>query len=62
MATSGAIYNFLMFIHLPIDVRNICVLLAPRAASSVEMQSFACLLACTCGESHFPFAFSDVLR
>ncbi|KAG8964915.1 oligosaccharyl transferase stt3 subunit [Tulasnella sp. 419] len=29
MATSGLIYNFLQFIHLPVDIRNVCVLLAP---------------------------------
>ena len=29
MATSGVIYNFLKAINLPVDIRNICVLLAP---------------------------------
>ncbi|KXN88003.1 Dolichyl-diphosphooligosaccharide--protein glycosyltransferase subunit stt3 [Leucoagaricus sp. SymC.cos] len=29
MATSGVIYNFLSAINLPVDIRNICVLLAP---------------------------------
>lgn len=29
MVTSGAIYNFLHAINLPVDIRNICVLLAP---------------------------------
>ncbi|TRM58829.1 glycosyltransferase family 66 protein [Schizophyllum amplum] len=29
MATSGVIYNFLRAINLPVDIRNICVLLAP---------------------------------
>ncbi|QRV73765.1 glycosyltransferase family 66 protein [Ceratobasidium sp. AG-Ba] len=29
MATSGVIYNFLHALHLPVDIRNICVLLAP---------------------------------
>ena len=29
MATSGAIHNFLKAINLPVDIRNICVLLAP---------------------------------
>ncbi|XP_006461707.1 oligosaccharyl transferase STT3 subunit [Agaricus bisporus var. bisporus H97] len=29
MATSGVIYNFLHAINLPVDIRNICVLLAP---------------------------------
>ncbi|KAH7326889.1 putative oligosaccharyltransferase [Rhizoctonia solani] len=29
MATSGLIYNFLHALHLPVDIRNICVLLAP---------------------------------
>jgi len=29
MATSGVIYNFLRAIHLPVDIRNICVMLAP---------------------------------
>ena len=29
MATSGVIYNILRGLHLPVDIRNICVLLAP---------------------------------
>ncbi|KAI0287353.1 Oligosaccharyl transferase STT3 subunit [Russula brevipes] len=29
MATSGVIYNVLHSLHLPVDIRNICVLLAP---------------------------------
>ncbi|KAJ3515218.1 hypothetical protein NLJ89_g1889 [Agrocybe chaxingu] len=29
MATSGVIYNFLHAINLPVDIRNVCVLLAP---------------------------------
>ncbi|KAL1659744.1 Dolichyl-diphosphooligosaccharide--protein glycosyltransferase subunit STT3A [Schizophyllum commune] len=29
MATSGVIYNFLKAINLPVDIRNVCVLLAP---------------------------------
>lgn len=29
MATSGVIYNLLHAINLPVDIRNICVLLAP---------------------------------
>jgi dolichyl-diphosphooligosaccharide--protein glycosyltransferase len=29
MATSGVIYSALHAINLPIDIRNICVLLAP---------------------------------
>lgn len=29
MATSGVIYNILHGLNLPVDVRNICVLLAP---------------------------------
>ncbi|KAI0675579.1 oligosaccharyl transferase STT3 subunit [Trametes maxima] len=29
MATSGVIYNVLHALHLPVDIRNICVLLAP---------------------------------
>ena len=29
MATSGVIYNFLHMLNLPVDIRNICVLLAP---------------------------------
>ena len=29
MATSGVIYNVLHYFHLPVDIRNICVLLAP---------------------------------
>jgi dolichyl-diphosphooligosaccharide--protein glycosyltransferase len=29
MTTSGVIYNLLHALHLPVDIRNICVLLAP---------------------------------
>ncbi|KAF8323525.1 oligosaccharyl transferase STT3 subunit [Cantharellus anzutake] len=29
MTTSGIIYNILHFIHMPVDIRNVCVLLAP---------------------------------
>ncbi|KAL4063249.1 glycosyltransferase family 66 protein [Scleroderma citrinum] len=29
MATSGVIYNLLHALHLPVDIRNVCVLLAP---------------------------------
>ena len=29
MATSGVIYYTLQALHLPVDIRNICVLLAP---------------------------------
>ncbi|KIM34096.1 glycosyltransferase family 66 protein [Serendipita vermifera MAFF 305830] len=29
MATSGVIFNFLRAIHLPVDIRNVCVMLAP---------------------------------
>ena len=29
MATSGVIYNVLRWLNLPVDIRNICVLLAP---------------------------------
>ncbi|KAG6330460.1 hypothetical protein ID866_8628 [Astraeus odoratus] len=29
MATSGSIYNILHALHLPVDIRNVCVLLAP---------------------------------
>lgn len=29
MATSGVIYNILHALNLPVDVRNVCVLLAP---------------------------------
>ncbi|KAE9406176.1 STT3-domain-containing protein [Gymnopus androsaceus JB14] len=29
MATSGVIYNFLHYFNLPVNIRNICVLLAP---------------------------------
>jgi dolichyl-diphosphooligosaccharide---protein glycosyltransferase len=29
MATSGVIYNVLHSLHLPVDIRNVCVLLAP---------------------------------
>jgi hypothetical protein len=29
MATSGVIYNLLHYFNLPVDIRNVCVMLAP---------------------------------
>jgi len=29
MVTSGIIYNFLKLINIPVDIRNVCVMLAP---------------------------------
>jgi dolichyl-diphosphooligosaccharide--protein glycosyltransferase len=29
MVTSGIIYNFLRLINIPVDIRNVCVMLAP---------------------------------
>jgi len=29
MVTSGVIYNILRALNLPVDIRNVCVLLAP---------------------------------
>ncbi|KAG8908595.1 oligosaccharyl transferase stt3 subunit [Tulasnella sp. 403] len=44
MATSGVIYNVLRFFNLPVDIRNICVLLAPgfSALTAYATYLFTC--------------------
>jgi dolichyl-diphosphooligosaccharide--protein glycosyltransferase len=32
MVTSGLIWNFLRWINMPVDIRNVCVMLAPGFA------------------------------
>jgi dolichyl-diphosphooligosaccharide---protein glycosyltransferase len=43
MATSGVIYNFLRAIHLPVDIRNICVMLAPAFSGLTAWSTYMCV-------------------
>lgn len=40
MVTSGAIYHFLKAITIPVDIRNICVLLAPACSGLTAVASY----------------------
>ncbi|KAH8701078.1 putative oligosaccharyl transferase subunit [Talaromyces proteolyticus] len=40
MVTSGAIYHFLRLISLPVDIRNICVLLAPAFSGLTALATY----------------------
>lgn len=44
MATSGVIYNFLHALNLPVDIRNICVLLAPGFSALTAWATYMCVL------------------
>jgi len=48
MATSGVIYNFLQAIHLPVDIRNICVMLAPAFSGLTAWATYMYVLFYTC--------------
>ena len=56
MATSGVIYNILHALNLPVDVRNVCVLLAPGfsalTAWATYMYVLLCLTVCEPGQTH----------
>ncbi|KAL5362649.1 Oligosaccharyl transferase STT3 subunit-domain-containing protein [Aspergillus floccosus] len=52
MVTSGVIYHVLRFLTIPVDIRNICVLLAPGFSG---LTAFAMYLL-TCEMSHSPSA------
>ena len=43
MATSGVIYNLLHALNLPVDVRNICVLLAPGFSALTAWATYMCV-------------------
>jgi dolichyl-diphosphooligosaccharide---protein glycosyltransferase len=43
MATSGIIYSFLHAINLPVDIRNICVLLAPGFSAFTAFATYLCV-------------------
>ena len=44
MATSGVIYNFLHALHLPVDIRNVCVLLAPGFSALTAWATYMCVI------------------
>ena len=43
MATSGVIYNLLHALNLPVDIRNICVLLAPGFSALTAWSTYMCV-------------------
>jgi len=43
MATSGVIYNILHALNLPVDIRNICVLLAPGFSALTAWATYMCV-------------------
>ncbi|KAJ7898828.1 STT3 subunit of Oligosaccharyl transferase [Mycena olivaceomarginata] len=49
MATSGVIYNFLHALNLPVDIRNICVMLAPGFTKELKDESAGLLAAAFIG-------------
>ena len=44
MATSGVIYNILHALNLPVDIRNICVLLAPGFSALTAWSTYICAI------------------
>jgi dolichyl-diphosphooligosaccharide---protein glycosyltransferase len=40
MVTSAVIHNFLQFINLPVDIRNVCVLLAPGFSALTALATY----------------------
>lgn len=40
MATSGVIYNVLHALHLPVDIRNVCVMLAPGFSALTAVATY----------------------
>jgi dolichyl-diphosphooligosaccharide--protein glycosyltransferase len=42
MATSGVIYNALKAINIPVDIRNICVMLAPGFSALTAWSTYMC--------------------
>lgn len=46
MATSGVIYNLLHALHLPVDIRNVCVLLAPGFSALTAWATYMCVITC----------------
>ena len=44
MATSGVIYNILHALNLPVDIRNICVLLAPGFSALTAWSTYMCVI------------------
>lgn len=56
MATSGVIYSILHALNLPVDIRNVCVLLAPGfsalTAWATYMYAFLAILCTAFTDSH----------
>jgi dolichyl-diphosphooligosaccharide--protein glycosyltransferase len=40
MVTSGVIYHFLRFLTIPVDIRNVCVLLAPACSGLTALATY----------------------
>lgn len=47
MATSGVIFNVLHALNLPVDIRNICVLLAPGFSALTAWATYMCVIIIT---------------
>jgi hypothetical protein len=45
MVTSGLIWNFLHLINMPVDIRNVCVMLAPAFAGLTAVATYLCVSA-----------------
>jgi dolichyl-diphosphooligosaccharide--protein glycosyltransferase len=46
MATSGVIYYLLQALNLPVDIRNICVLLAPGFSALTAWATYMYVIVC----------------
>ena len=44
MVTAGLIWHFLRLIHMPVDIRNVCVMLAPGFAGSTAWATYLWVL------------------
>lgn len=53
MATSGVIYNLLHALNLPVDIRNICVLLAPGFSALTAWATYMCVRSALHCDSQF---------
>jgi dolichyl-diphosphooligosaccharide--protein glycosyltransferase len=40
MVTAGLIWSFLQWINMPVDIRNVCVLLAPGFAGLTAIATY----------------------
>ena len=62
MATSGVIYNVLHAINLPVDIRNICVLLAPGFSALTAWSTYMCVVHTTHSAPSLTMALGSPMR